>query len=303
MTMLKCLLIVASLLPAISWAGCDSRLAVQILGSGGPIPDDDRASSGYLIWEDKKARALIDAGGGVFLRFGEAGADIADLDIIVLTHLHTDHSADLAALFKGGFFTERSRELPVVGPTGRGVWPSMKNFMRALFDKDSGAYAYLAGVLDGSGGLFKTPVREVDAQGRDPEVVFEDDGMRIMAVGVNHGPLPALGLLVEAGGKRIAITGDQNGNNPHYVNMIRGVDLLIVDHAIPSHAGQEARDYHLTPEQIGDMAADAGAGRLVLSHLMPRSLAKLDESQATIRTRYTGPVEVASDLMCLELGQ
>ncbi|MEO1204683.1 MAG: MBL fold metallo-hydrolase, partial [Pseudomonadota bacterium] len=47
-------------------------VAVQVLGSGGPIADDDRASSGYLVWVDGKARAMIDAGNGSLLRFAEA---------------------------------------------------------------------------------------------------------------------------------------------------------------------------------------------------------------------------------------
>ena len=55
-------------------------IALQVLGSGGPIADDGRASSGYLVWVDGTARVLIDAGGGTFLRFAEAGARFEDLD-------------------------------------------------------------------------------------------------------------------------------------------------------------------------------------------------------------------------------
>ena len=66
----------------IAWLAHDARAAqcdvddgvvLQVLGSGGPIADDGRASSGYLLWKDGQARVLIDTGGGIFLRFGEAG--------------------------------------------------------------------------------------------------------------------------------------------------------------------------------------------------------------------------------------
>ena len=82
----------------------ESELALQVLGSGGPAPDDNRASSGYLIWHKGKAVVLIEAGGGVFTQFGAAGANLNDLELIALTHFHTDHSADLPALMKGTYF-------------------------------------------------------------------------------------------------------------------------------------------------------------------------------------------------------
>lgn len=291
-----------SLLSATSWAACSNKLALQILGSGGPVADDDRASSGYLLWVDGHAKLLVDAGGGVFQRFGEAGADITDLDAVVLTHFHADHSAELPALLKSGYFSERKRELPVIGPTGEGVWPGASDFMRALFAPKQGAFAYLAGYLDGSDGLFHTPVTEVDAGSRHPAVVLDREGIRVSVVGVKHGPVPALGVLIEAGGKRIAISGDQNGDNPHYTEMIKGAEVLVVDYAIPPSAGEVARNLHLTPAQIGTLAATAGVGRLVLSHLMKRSLDRLDDSKAIIAESYPGPIAVAEDLMCIELG-
>ena len=54
-------------------------VAVQVLGSGGPEMKG-RASSAYLIWQQGKARVLVDAGGGSSLRFGESGALMSDLD-------------------------------------------------------------------------------------------------------------------------------------------------------------------------------------------------------------------------------
>ena len=68
---------------------CEPRgMRVQVLGSGGPELIGGRASSSYLVWIDGRARALVDLGGGAALRFGETGANIADLDVILFTHLH-----------------------------------------------------------------------------------------------------------------------------------------------------------------------------------------------------------------------
>src|SRR5271156_950017 len=110
-------------------AVCPSPISVQVLGSGGPDSNDARASSGYLLWVDGEARLLVDAGGGVFLRFGEAKARFESLDAIAITHLHLDHVSDLPALLMSGFFGDRTRPLPIIGPSGGGAFPGMKEFM------------------------------------------------------------------------------------------------------------------------------------------------------------------------------
>jgi ribonuclease BN (tRNA processing enzyme) len=144
-----------------------------VLGSGGPDSNDARASSGYLLWVDGEARLLVDAGGGVFLRFGEAKARFESLDAIAVTHLHADHVSDLPALLKSGFFSERKRPLPIIGPNGGDVFPGMKEFMRALFDLERGVFRYLPGYLDGSGDVVRADIAEFDAAADTPKAVFE----------------------------------------------------------------------------------------------------------------------------------
>ena len=99
-------------------------VAVQVLGSGGPELQDKRASTSYLVWQDGQARVLVDAGGGSALRFGESGATMSQLDAILFTHFHIDHSADFPALIFSSWFEERDRSLPVYGPAGNSVFPS-----------------------------------------------------------------------------------------------------------------------------------------------------------------------------------
>lgn len=83
---------------------CGSRgIALQVLGSGGPELQDKRASSGYLIWRDGQAKVLIDCGGGSALHFGQSHAQMKDLDVVLFTHFHVDHSADFAVLVKSSF--------------------------------------------------------------------------------------------------------------------------------------------------------------------------------------------------------
>ena len=73
-------------------------VAVQILGSGGPRINPDRASASYLLWIGTQARILVDMGGGAFLRFGQTQAKLSDLSLVAISHLHPDHVSDLPAL-------------------------------------------------------------------------------------------------------------------------------------------------------------------------------------------------------------
>lgn len=80
-------------------------LSVMVLGSGGPIATAaGRASAGYLIFIDGKPRILMDVGGGTFQRIAESGVNIRDLDTVLLSHLHIDHTGDLSAAIKTIYF-------------------------------------------------------------------------------------------------------------------------------------------------------------------------------------------------------
>lgn len=284
--------------PALATCPPESGVALQVLGSGGPVADDARAGSGYLLWRDGRARVLIDVGGGVFLRFGQSGARIEDLQLLALTHLHTDHAADLPALLKSGYFSARRRPLTLSAPAGNHLMPSLDIFLEALFDPGRGAFGYLSGFLDGSDGLFALEPVTVAADAAEPVQVWQQAGLTVRAVGVHHGPIPTLGYGIEVDGRRIAISGDQNLSTRHFAALARDADLLIMPMAIPEAAGEAAAGLHARPSAIGRFAAEVEARRLVLSHLMARSLRELDAQLERVRGHYPGPVTVAEDLAC-----
>ena len=82
----RCLVTLAIFIPSPEAQACGGEgIVVQVLGSGGPELQDKRASSSYLVWQDGQARVLVDAGGGSALRFGESGAKMSQLDVILFT--------------------------------------------------------------------------------------------------------------------------------------------------------------------------------------------------------------------------
>ncbi len=273
-------------------------VALQVLGSGGPIADDDRASTGYIVWVDGRSRVLVDAGGGTFLRFGEAGASFVDLDFVGLSHFHTDHSADFPALLKSGNFSGREAPLPVAGPGPGGPFPGLVAWLDSMLAAGTGAYGYLSGYLDGSGKLVKLVPREVDRDAQDPVRVLEGD-LRIDALPVPHGIVPALGFRVTAGDVSIVFASDQNGSSDAFTDFARDASLLVMHLPVPEAATGAALQLHARPSRIASIAAEADAGTLVLSHFMARSLRDLDGNVDVVRAGYDGSVVVASDLDCV----
>jgi len=285
--------------PIIGAAACaDAAVGVQVLGSGGPIPDDDRASAAYLVWVDGHARALIDAGGGLVQRFGASGAHIEDLDVVALTHLHVDHAAGLPALLKGGYFSARERPLPILGPVGNDAFPPVDALLERTVGPD-GAFRYLHGYVDGQD-PFALEVRALSGDEEGPP--YAGPNLSIDARRVRHGNVPALGFLVTVGESRIGFTGDQSAaGRDAFATMVEGAELLIAHHAVSEDADEQLRTLHSTPSELGTLAARAHVERLVLSHNMRRALDDRERGLSAIRDAYEGPVDIASDLDCFVL--
>lgn len=275
-------------------------VSVQVLGSGGPRAGTERASSSYLVWIDGEARVMIDVGGGAFLRFGEARASLATLSLLGLSHFHPDHASDLPALL---WLSDTSREapLPIVGPSGNAVFPSLDELLDRLFDAEDGAFRVLGGLLGAAGrGVLLQPTT-VDVSGSAPVLVLDTPGLVVRALSVPHTNAPALAYRVETGGVSIVFSGDQTGEDPRFVEFARGADVLVMHMAIAPDATGAILSVHATPRRVGEVARDAAVSRLVLSHLVPGQEA-LDASVRDVRLAYDGPTAAAGDLDCFRAG-
>src|SRR5271170_8365898 len=180
---LRALLLLASLLSVcaaspVKAQSCGATgVAVQVLGSGGPETQDKRASTSYLIWQDGKARIILDAGGGSALRFGESGAQMSQPNVFLFSHFHVDHSSDFPALIFSSWFEDRKRPLPVFGPPGNDFMPSTTEFVHALFNDPHGAWRYLSELVEpGTGGSYQLQPHNVVASST-PLLVFRSADM------------------------------------------------------------------------------------------------------------------------------
>lgn len=270
------------------------RVTLTVLGSGGPELDDRRASSGYLLGLDGHARILIDAGSGSALHFERAGARIEELDAVLFSHLHVDHSADFPAYVKAAYFTSRARDLPVYGPAGNALMPAVDVWLRALFAEPQGAFHYLSEYVEtDTRSAFKLRPQVVDPDGIGPPIRAGE--WTLSATRVRHGPIPALAWRAETAGCAIVFSGDTSNAGQTLDALARDADLFVAHNAIPEDASPAARALHMPPSEIGRIAATAQVRQLLLSHRMNRTLGREAETLVAIRRHYNGPTSFAED--------
>jgi ribonuclease BN (tRNA processing enzyme) len=240
-----------------------------------------------------QARILVDIGGGAFLRFGQAQARLSDLSLIAISHLHPDHVSDLPALL---WLSDQTRKepLPVVGPSGNDVVPSLPTFLSRLFDQKSGAFQVLGGTLGGTGAGVRLDVGVVDVTKVEPSTVLDRQGVTVTALGIPHGNIPALAYRVQASDVSIVFSTDQTGTNPKFIEFARGANVLVM------HLATATSDsgLHASPAVVGRVARDAGVGRLIVSHIVHFNLEPLI---AELKKYYTGPLTVGADLQCISV--
>ncbi len=280
---------------------CDEDgLWLQVLGSGGPELDDGRASSSYVIWSEGRARFVIDIGSGSMFQFEQSGASINDIEAIMLSHMHVDHSNDLPALIKASFFSNRSHDLPIFGPSGNNFMPSLKHYVDGLFGNEHGAYRYLSSYLDGSD-TYRLLPHNVDVTKQKEETVLVNSQYKLIAIPVHHGVIPALAWRVEFADKAIVFSGDMSNRYNTLVRLAKQADILVAHNAVPEGVKGVARSLHMPPSVIGQIAEQAHVKQLVISHRMKRTLGQEKTTLTHIRKKYEGPVMFADDLQCFRL--
>jgi len=279
-----------------------SEVKLQVLGSGGPEIEDGLASSSYLVWINGKARLMVDAGGGSSLNFEKSGAKFNDLEVILLTHLHVDHSAALPVYVKAGYFSQRQEKLMVFGPAKGGGFPSTPEFVATLLSgKSPSVYPYLSDNFDQSNSdEFQVMPFSI---GTDSNIWQRkiSDQIKVSAITVQHGSIPALAWRVDVGRCSLTFSGDFNGSSGHLEKLAKGTDLLVVHNAIPESADGVAKYLHARPSVIGQIAKKSKAKKLLLSHFMNRTRQVKEQSQQLIRKNYDKPIILATDLMLIPI--
>lgn len=245
-----------------------SKLELLVLGSGGPR-SFGRASTSYLVLIEGTPRILVDAGPGAFLEVGKLGIDLAHVDVVLLTHLHIDHSSDLPALFLERTLTsDQPIHFKVFGPQGGGLFPSTKRFLQLLFES-GGAFAYEK--TFGADETIEGVDLPIALDSPESEIVSEGD-LHVREIATHHGDCPSVAYRVDYQGASITFSGDMDASAlPNLERLARDSDLLVVHVGVldPPNSPEILYTLHTPPKQIGEAARDARVKQLLLSHISP----------------------------------
>ncbi len=236
-------------------------MRLTVIGCSGSHPGPDSACSSYLV-EHQGFRLLLDLGNGALGEL-QKHVDPRDLDALFLTHLHGDHWLDLVPLAH----VRRHH------PDGRVPWPLPVFAPSADRDRISGAFgrADLDDVFD-----FRRPA--------DTAV----GPFTVRVVRTSH-PVETYAVRVESAGRALVYTAD-TGWFPELVRFAGSADVLLAEAGFVDGAANPS-GVHLTATQAGELAKEANAGRLVVTHVAP-----WHDAAAQVRTAaaaFGGPTELA----------
>jgi ribonuclease BN (tRNA processing enzyme) len=244
---------------------------LTILGCSGSVAGPNSPSSGYLLRADGFAMAL-DLGSGTLGPL-QRYVDPFDLGALALTHLHPDHRADVSGLV---VYLRYHPTPPVPRPLLPVFGPSETAAQLAA--------AYAASAVELAG----TDLSDVfDFRVFGGETV-PIGPFKLSCAPVAH-PCEAYALRLERGGTSLVYTGDSGPWEP-LAKLATGADVLLCE-ATWTESPDNPPGLHMSGIQAGQLAAAAGVGRLLLTHVAPWTEPTAVLAEA--RQVFDGPVELA----------
>ncbi|ABH00812.1 possible hydrolase (plasmid) [Rhodococcus jostii RHA1] len=278
---------------------------------------------------------LVDAGSSAYRRMAQAGIGAKSLGGVFVTHMHSDHLADLFTIFllNVGNYMAGAPETPtpIFGPGHIAGAPHAEvSGMQGMLQGVLAAWAHEIDVRNaeaakpvdyqkvvvGRDVVIPDSVRmsaDNPAPDMDPFPVFEDDRVRVTGILVPHGAaLPGFAYRFDTDNGSVTFSGD-TARSSNVARLATGTDILVheaidIDYykrnGFPEDVLEHHRQTHTSPDDVGRVATEAGAKKVVLNHLAPGDprLVTDDEWVSRVSSTYAGPVVAGRDLTAHGVG-
>ncbi|WP_376767731.1 MBL fold metallo-hydrolase [Mesorhizobium zhangyense] len=248
---------------------------------------------------------VVDCALGVTRGLTNAGISLKQLDLIFITHLHSDHVLELGPLIHTAWTAGLATPVKVFGPAGTAVY--WRGFLQSVaFDID-------IRIVDEG----RPDIRDLVAVVEFGEgTVLSEDELSVTALRVDHPPVTeCFALRFEHGGKRVVFSAD-TAYFPPLADFAKGADILVHEAMLEEGVerlvartgnGARLREHlmasHTLAADAGRVATAAKVGRLVLNHLIPADDPEFGEADwiAAVRKTWTGGLTIGRDGLVVEL--
>lgn len=271
-----------------------------LLGSkGGPAlrPGGPWPSSSLL--ELAGRTIVVDCGLGVTRGLVDAGISLKALDLIFITHLHSDHVLELGPLLHTAWTAGLASPVTLFGPPGTGHY--WRRFCQAM------EFDIKIRIVDEGRPDIRELVSIVEFGEGD---IFEQRGLKVSALRVDHPPVTdCFALRFDHDGKSVVFSADTAFFPPlagfaqdadilvHEAMLEEGIERLVARTGNGARLREHLLASHSFAEEAGRIASDAGVKRLVLNHLIPADDPAIGEAdwEAAVRKSWVGDLTIARD--------
>ena len=242
---------------------------------------------------------LVDAGLGAARAACAQGVALTEIDLVLVTHLHSDHYLELGPLLHTAWTAGLRRAVPVIGPVGLSEY--WARFLDAMaFDVETR--------MADEGRPPLAPLADIRTM--EPGTVWDDE-LRVEAVRNHHPPVAdSFALRLTDGAGSVVLSGD-TAPFDRWAAFCEGADLLVHEAMLTGGVETLLRSYHdpdgrlrahilrshTDAEDVGRLAAAAGVGALALNHFVPDGLLGTEPAvwEAMVRRHWNGPLHLGRD--------
>lgn len=246
-------------------------MKLTVLGNWGPYPKAGGACSGYLF-EGENAKILIDCGNGTLSRLQQVLPSLEELDLIILSHLHSDHISDAMVLrYAVGL-----------------------NKMKGLFHKTIPLYVPATPHEDFEKLQFENafsmqPIQE--------DLIIHEKGLKISFRKMEH-PVETYAVSIENGEKKFVFSADTRYCT-QLVDFSQGAELLLCEAGVLER-DKTATTPHLSAMEAGLTATQGQVKKLLLTHFWPGY--HLQEILDEARSVYDGELALSEEMKSYPIG-